>query len=37
MRVTEDKGVDIIFENGGALTLRKSFDCIAFGGLINCK
>ncbi|KAK0251680.1 hypothetical protein LTR48_003980 [Friedmanniomyces endolithicus] len=36
MRVTEDKGVDIIFENGGALTLRKSFDCIAFGGLINC-
>lgn len=28
--------MDIIFENGGAGTLRKSFDCIAFGGLINC-
>lgn len=28
--------MDIIFENGGAQTLRKSFDCIAFGGLINC-
>jgi NADPH:quinone reductase-like Zn-dependent oxidoreductase len=25
----------MIFENGGAATLRKSFDCIAFGGLIN--
>ncbi|KAK0938012.1 hypothetical protein LTR29_010460 [Friedmanniomyces endolithicus] len=36
MRVTNDKGANIIFENGGALTLRKSFDCIAFGGLINC-
>lgn len=30
------RGADIIFENGGAQTLRKSFDCIAFGGLINC-
>lgn len=34
--MTDDEGVDIIFENGGAATLRKSFDCIAFGGLINC-
>ena len=36
MKITHDNGVDIIFENGGAATLRKSFDCIAFGGLINC-
>ncbi|KAK5173866.1 uncharacterized protein LTR77_002547 [Saxophila tyrrhenica] len=33
---TDGKGADIIFENGGARTLRKSFDCVAFGGLINC-
>lgn len=33
---TGGKGVSIIFENGGAKTLRKSFDCVAFGGLINC-
>ncbi|KAI7053192.1 NAD(P)-binding protein, partial [Hortaea werneckii] len=31
-----EAGADIIFENGGAQTLRRSFDCIAFGGLINC-
>ncbi|EMD00662.1 hypothetical protein BAUCODRAFT_144303 [Baudoinia panamericana UAMH 10762] len=36
MRITNDNGADIIFENGGADTLLKSFDCIAFGGLINC-
>jgi NADPH:quinone reductase-like Zn-dependent oxidoreductase len=36
MKLTNDRGVDIIFENGGAQTLRKSFDCIAFGGLIDC-
>ncbi|KAF2767752.1 NAD(P)-binding protein [Teratosphaeria nubilosa] len=36
MKITKDEGADIIFENGGALTLRKSFDSIAFGGLINC-
>jgi NADPH:quinone reductase-like Zn-dependent oxidoreductase len=36
MRVTSGEGVDIIFENGGAQTLRKSFDCVAFGGLIDC-
>ncbi len=33
---TDGNGADIIFENGGARTLRKSFDCVAFGGLINC-
>ncbi|KAI5456563.1 hypothetical protein BGZ63DRAFT_395785 [Mariannaea sp. PMI_226] len=33
---TGNKGVDVIFETGGARTLRKSFECIAFGGVINC-
>ncbi len=36
LKLTDNEGVDIIFETGGAATLRKSFDCIAFGGLINC-
>lgn len=36
MRVTDNHGADIILETGGAQTLRKSFDCIAFGGLIDC-
>ncbi|KAB2579173.1 Alcohol dehydrogenase superfamily zinc-containing [Lasiodiplodia theobromae] len=35
MKVTDDEGADIIFETGGARTLRKSFDSVAFGGLIN--
>ena len=36
LAMTNGEGVDIIFENGGAATLRKSFECIAFGGLIDC-
>ncbi|TKA53491.1 hypothetical protein B0A49_11481 [Cryomyces minteri] len=36
MKVTCDHGADIIFETGGALTLKRSFDCVAFGGLVNC-
>ena len=36
LKLTGGEGVDIIFENGGAATLRKSFECIAFGGLIDC-
>lgn len=36
LKLTNEEGADIIFENGGAQTLRKSFDCVAFGGLINC-
>lgn len=36
LKMTHDEGVDIIFENGGAQTVRKSFECVAFGGLINC-
>ncbi|PYH87364.1 alcohol dehydrogenase, partial [Aspergillus ellipticus CBS 707.79] len=35
-RLTHGHGADIILETGGARTLRKSFECIAFGGLINC-
>ncbi|KAF2193680.1 NAD(P)-binding protein [Zopfia rhizophila CBS 207.26] len=33
---TAHRGADIIFELCGAQTLRKSFDCVAFGGLIAC-
>lgn len=33
---TEGHGADIIFENGGASTLRQSFDAVAFGGIISC-
>lgn len=36
MRFTGGAGADVIFENGGAGTLRKSFEAVAFGGLINC-
>ncbi|KAK5108729.1 hypothetical protein LTR62_007876 [Meristemomyces frigidus] len=36
LRLTSGAGASVIFENGGAATLRKSFDCVAFGGLINC-
>lgn len=35
MKLTGDEGADIVFECGGARTLRKSFDAVAFGGLIN--
>ncbi|KAF7191267.1 Zinc-type alcohol dehydrogenase-like protein [Pseudocercospora fuligena] len=34
MKLTNNEGADIIFETGGAQTLRKSFDCITFGGII---
>jgi NADPH:quinone reductase-like Zn-dependent oxidoreductase len=36
LAATGDNGADIIFELGGAMTLRKSFECIRFGGLIAC-
>lgn len=36
MRITDREGADIIFETGGSQTLRKSFDAVAFGGLIDC-
>lgn len=35
LRLTSGHGADIIFENGGALTTAKSFNCIRFGGLFN--
>ncbi|EAW11730.1 zinc-dependent alcohol dehydrogenase family protein [Aspergillus clavatus NRRL 1] len=36
MRVTNNHGADIILETGGSDTLSKTFDCAAFGGLIDC-
>jgi NADPH:quinone reductase-like Zn-dependent oxidoreductase len=36
LKRTNGKGADIIFELGGAQTLRKSFECVSFGGLIAC-
>jgi len=35
LHITGGRGVDIIFENGGAQTTGRSFNCIAFGGLVN--
>lgn len=35
LALTNGAGADNIFEVGGAQTLRKSFDCITFGGVIN--
>lgn len=35
LELTGGKGVDVIFETGGAETLFKSFQCVSFGGLIN--
>lgn len=35
MDLTNGHGADNIFEVGGAKTLRKSFDCVTFGGVIN--
>jgi NADPH:quinone reductase-like Zn-dependent oxidoreductase len=36
LNMTNYNGADIILEVGGAKTLRKSFDCITFGGIIAC-
>jgi NADPH:quinone reductase-like Zn-dependent oxidoreductase len=30
-QITGDAGVDVVLECGGAETLSKSFDCVAFG------
>lgn len=35
MKITNGKGVDIIFEQGGPQTLAKSFACVTWGGLIS--
>lgn len=34
--MTSHAGADIIFGTGGMRTLRKSLDCVAVGGIINC-
>lgn len=34
LEVTGGAGADVIFEVGGAETLRKSFRCVAFGGVV---
>lgn len=34
LELTSGDGADIIFEVGGARTLRKSFQCVAFGGVV---
>lgn len=36
MEITNGKGANVIFECGGVETLKKSFSCVAFGGLISC-
>lgn len=36
LRLTDKAGADVILETGGAQTLYKSLDCVAFGGLISC-
>ncbi|KAK3400345.1 hypothetical protein B0T20DRAFT_391867 [Sordaria brevicollis] len=36
MEITDNNGADIILETGGAGTLYKALDCVAFGGLISC-
>jgi NADPH:quinone reductase-like Zn-dependent oxidoreductase len=35
LEITNNRGVDVVIEVGGALTLKKSFECVAFGGLIS--
>ena len=34
LKYTQDHGADVILEIGGSQTLRKSFDCVSWGGLI---
>lgn len=36
LAATGGRGADIILETGGARTIRKSFEAVAFGGAINC-
>ena len=36
MDATGGRGADVVFETGGTRTIRKSFECVAFGGVINC-
>lgn len=36
LKLTNDRGADVVVEVGGAQTLRKSFEAVRFGGLIAC-
>ncbi|EEU41706.1 uncharacterized protein NECHADRAFT_53900 [Fusarium vanettenii 77-13-4] len=36
MQISNNHGADIIFETGGAKTIRKSFNSVAYGGMIAC-
>lgn len=36
LRLTNNAGADVIFETGGAQTLRKSLMCVAWGGMVAC-
>jgi NADPH:quinone reductase-like Zn-dependent oxidoreductase len=36
LELTGGRGADVVLETGGAETLAKSFECVAFGGLISC-
>ncbi|KAF1352645.1 NAD(P)-binding protein [Lizonia empirigonia] len=36
LKLTNDRGADVVIEVGSAQTLRKSFECVRFGGLIAC-
>lgn len=36
LELTQNAGADIVFELVGASTIRQSFECVAFGGLIAC-
>lgn len=33
---TNGEGADVVFENGGAQTLRQSFESVKWGGMISC-
>ncbi|KAI1811294.1 hypothetical protein GGS20DRAFT_579170 [Poronia punctata] len=35
LSLTQGRGADVVLECGGARTLRKSFECVAFGGVIS--
>ncbi|KAJ5353209.1 hypothetical protein N7452_002183 [Penicillium brevicompactum] len=35
LKITEGQGVDYIFENGGAGTIKQSLEAIAYGGVIS--
>lgn len=36
LRLTGNRGADVIFECGGADTLHRSMQCVTFGGLVSC-